>query len=172
MREIINIPGISATLCISHRIGAACGSNHYIFAGVFGFICLGNLFVGLEGFENKKIRRMNAKSAYLSCFLIQIVPYNPKLANSNTRVSDPVLVPIQTPAESNKEYLEVRGGARWRNKTYRAVSVDDTGSSFEFPFWARLLVEFSCAGGSEVFSTKGTSSGGGGTTKSLLDNGQ
>jgi hypothetical protein len=53
---------------------------------------------------------------------------------------------------------------------YRAVSADDTGSSFKPAFRVRLFDVFSCAAGSEVLTTKGTSCGGGGTTKPELEN--
>lgn len=53
---------------------------------------------------------------------------------------------------------------------YRAVSADDMGSSFESAFRVRLFDVLSCAAGADVLTTKGTSCGGGGTTKPELEN--
>jgi len=48
---------------------------------------------------------MNAESAYFSCFFVDTIADDPKLANSDARVRDPVLFCIQTPVESKKESL-------------------------------------------------------------------
>lgn len=90
-----------------------------------------------------------------------------KFANSDTRVSYFVLFGIQAAVESAKVSLEMNG-EEYINEVYRAVSVFDTGNSFESAFRAWLLVALFCAGGPEVFSMKGISSGGGGTTRPSL----
>lgn len=93
--------------------------------------------------------------AYLSGFLINAVPYDPKLANGDTRVGYPVLFGIQAPVEGGNITLEMKGGAEFRNRAYRAVSVVDAGNSFKSDFRTRLLVVLPCAGGPEAFSMKG-----------------